>query len=51
MRRISKRKLRRRQNAKLSTVLEVFRGAPRLDYARLRKDLDAIADPNPNPLA
>ena len=33
----------------LATVLEIFRGAPRLDYRRLRKDLDAIADPDPRP--
>ncbi|HEY2475914.1 MAG TPA: hypothetical protein VGI19_14085 [Candidatus Cybelea sp.] len=51
MRRTSQRKRRGRQNAKLSTVLEIFRGAPRLDYARLRKDLDALADPDPKPLA
>lgn len=41
--------LRRRHGARLSTVLEIFRGAPRLDYARLREDLDAIADSNPSP--
>lgn len=39
--------LRRRGNARLATVLEIFRGAPRVDYTRLRKDLDAIADPDP----
>jgi hypothetical protein len=30
-------------------VLEIFRGAPRVDYKRLRKDLDAIADADPTP--
>jgi prevent-host-death family protein len=43
--------LRRRSNARLATVLEIFRGAPRVDYRRLRKDLDAIADPDPRPRA
>jgi antitoxin (DNA-binding transcriptional repressor) of toxin-antitoxin stability system len=41
--------LRRRQNARLATVLQIFRGAPRVDYKRMRRDLDAIADPNPRP--
>jgi antitoxin (DNA-binding transcriptional repressor) of toxin-antitoxin stability system len=40
--------LRRRQNASLATVLEIFRGAPRVDYKRFRKDLDVLADPNPH---
>lgn len=26
-------------------VLEAFRGAPRIDYAQFRADLDAVADP------
>jgi prevent-host-death family protein len=43
--------LRRRRGARLATVLEIFRGAPRIDYRRLRKDLDTIADPNPKPRA
>jgi antitoxin (DNA-binding transcriptional repressor) of toxin-antitoxin stability system len=43
--------LRRRGSARLATVLEIFRGAPRVNYARLRKDLDAIADPDPRPRA
>jgi antitoxin (DNA-binding transcriptional repressor) of toxin-antitoxin stability system len=41
--------LRRRHGARLATVLEIFRGAPRLDYRRLRDDLDAVADPDPTP--
>lgn len=43
--------LRRRRNARLATILEIFRSAPRVDYHRLRKDLDAIADPDPRPRA
>jgi prevent-host-death family protein len=43
--------LRRRRSARIATVLEIFRGAPRVDYRRLRKDLDAIADPDPRPRA
>ena len=43
--------LRRRRNARLATVLEIFRGAPRVNYRRLRKDLDAIADSDPRPRA
>lgn len=43
--------LRRRQNAGLATVLEIFRGAARVDYARLRKDLDRLARPDPKPRA
>jgi prevent-host-death family protein len=41
--------LRRRRNAGLATVLEIFRGAPRVDYGRLRRDLDAVADSDPRP--
>ena len=41
--------LRRRRNARLATILEIFRGAPHVDYKRLRRDLDAIADPDPRP--
>ena len=41
--------LRRQRGAGLATVLEIFRGAPRVDYPRLRKDLDDIADPDPRP--
>jgi antitoxin (DNA-binding transcriptional repressor) of toxin-antitoxin stability system len=41
--------LRRRPNATLTTVLEIFRGAPHVDYLRLRKDLDALADPDARP--
>jgi antitoxin (DNA-binding transcriptional repressor) of toxin-antitoxin stability system len=41
--------LRRRRNARLPTVLEIFRGAPRLDYKRFRRDLDALADPSAHP--
>ncbi|HLY01144.1 MAG TPA: hypothetical protein VKR56_01460 [Candidatus Cybelea sp.] len=43
--------LRRRRNARLATVVEIFRGAPRVDYRRLRKDLDTVADPDPRPRA
>jgi antitoxin (DNA-binding transcriptional repressor) of toxin-antitoxin stability system len=43
--------LRRRRDARLATVLEIFRRAPRVDYKRLRKDLDAVADPDPRPRA
>jgi prevent-host-death family protein len=43
--------LRRRRGARLATVLEIFRCAPKVDYRRLRKDLDAIADPSAEPRA
>jgi antitoxin (DNA-binding transcriptional repressor) of toxin-antitoxin stability system len=43
--------LRRRHDARLATVLEIFRCAPRVDYVRLRKDLDRLADPDPRPRA
>jgi prevent-host-death family protein len=43
--------LRRRRGARLATVLEIFRSAPKVDYRRLRKDLDAIADPSAEPRA
>ena len=43
--------LRRRRNARLATVMEIFRGAPRVHYGCLRKDLDAIANPDPTPRA
>jgi antitoxin (DNA-binding transcriptional repressor) of toxin-antitoxin stability system len=43
--------LRRRRDARLATVVEIFRGAPRVDYKRLRKDIDAVADPDPRPRA
>ena len=33
----------------VDTVTAVYRGAPRLDYARLRKDLDARVDQDPTP--
>ena len=41
--------LRRRRSARLATVLEIFRGAPHVDYKRLRRDLDALADPDAKP--
>ena len=41
--------LRRRRSARLATVLEIFRGAPRVSYKRLRKDLDSVANPDPTP--
>lgn len=41
--------LRRRDNARLATVLEIFRGAPPVSYRRLRRDLDAVAHPDPEP--
>jgi antitoxin (DNA-binding transcriptional repressor) of toxin-antitoxin stability system len=43
--------LRRRRTARLATVLEIFRGAPRVDYKRLRRDLDKVANPDPKPRA
>jgi antitoxin (DNA-binding transcriptional repressor) of toxin-antitoxin stability system len=43
--------LRQRQSVRLATVLEIFRGAPRVSYARLSKDLDRIARPDPKPRA
>lgn len=43
--------LRRRSDARLATVLEIFRGAARVDYKRLRRDLDAVADPDAKPRA
>jgi prevent-host-death family protein len=33
----------------VDTVTAVFRGAPRLGYARVRKDLDARVDQDPTP--
>ena len=41
--------LRRRRGARLATVLEIFRSAPRTDARRFRKDLDAIAGQDPKP--
>jgi len=39
----------RRRNARLETVLQIFRSAPRIDYKRLRRDLDAFADAGTRP--
>jgi len=41
--------LRQRAGARLATVLEIFRGAPRVNYKRLRKDLDSFANSDPTP--
>lgn len=41
--------LRRHRFVAAETALAIFRGAPGVDYAALRADLDAIADPDRNP--
>jgi prevent-host-death family protein len=33
----------------VETVTAMFRAAPRLDYARVRKDLDSTVDQDPTP--
>jgi prevent-host-death family protein len=43
--------LRRRRFVPRDEVLEAFRGAPRIDYERLRADLDAVVDQDPTPRA
>lgn len=39
--------LRDRYFVPSNVVLEAFKGAPNIDYKRLRADLDAVADPSP----
>ncbi len=41
--------LRRRRFVPMDTVLAVFKGAAPVDYSRLRRDLDAVADQDPEP--
>jgi antitoxin (DNA-binding transcriptional repressor) of toxin-antitoxin stability system len=43
--------LRRHRFVAAETALAIFRGAPGLDYATLRADLDAIADADRTPRA
>jgi prevent-host-death family protein len=43
--------LERRRFVPRDEVLEAFRGAPRIDYRRLRADLDAVVDQDPTPRA
>jgi prevent-host-death family protein len=43
------RPLHRRRFVRAEVVLEMFRGAPHVDYDELRADLDAIADPTAEP--
>lgn len=43
--------LKRRQFVPKDEVLEAFRGAPEVDYDRLRADLDAVVDQDPTPRA
>jgi prevent-host-death family protein len=45
------RPLQRRRFVSRDEVLEAFRGAPRIDYHRLRADLDAVVDQDPTPRA
>lgn len=41
--------VRRQQFVNASLVAAIFRDAPGIDGNRLRRDLDALADPGPNP--
>lgn len=41
--------MRRRRFVAAETVVALFRAAPPVDYARLRADLDAIADQDATP--
>ncbi|MGH9080399.1 MAG: type II toxin-antitoxin system Phd/YefM family antitoxin [Acidimicrobiales bacterium] len=43
--------LRRHRFVSADTAIAMFRGAPSVDLARLRADLDSIASQNPNPRA
>lgn len=45
------RPLRRQRMVDAQAATAVFRGAPRVDYARLRCDLDAVADQGTDPRA
>lgn len=41
--------LRRRRFVPAETAMAVFRGAPSVDYERLRKDLDAVVSQDAQP--
>jgi antitoxin (DNA-binding transcriptional repressor) of toxin-antitoxin stability system len=43
--------LRKRVFVPAETVLAAFAGAPRVSFARLRKDVDAVIDQDPTPRA
>lgn len=43
--------LRRHRFVTTETALAMFRGAPSVDYERLRKDLDAVASQDAEPRA
>ena len=43
--------LRRKRFIPTDMLIEQFTGAPPVDLDRLRRDLDAIADPDPTPRA
>jgi antitoxin (DNA-binding transcriptional repressor) of toxin-antitoxin stability system len=43
--------LRRHRFVPAETALAMFRGAPSVDLARLRDDLDRVASPDPSPRA
>ena len=43
--------LRRPRFVPKSAALDAFRGAARVNFARFRADLDAVADQNPMPRA
>ena len=43
--------LKRRRFVPKDEVLEAFSGAPKVDYDRLRADLDAVVDQDPTPRA
>lgn len=45
------RPYRRRRFVPTDELIELFRGAPRVDYRRLRADLDALVDQDPLPRA
>jgi antitoxin (DNA-binding transcriptional repressor) of toxin-antitoxin stability system len=41
--------LRKRQFVSVDLVKAVFEGAPRIDFARFRADVDAVLDQDPSP--
>jgi antitoxin (DNA-binding transcriptional repressor) of toxin-antitoxin stability system len=43
--------LRRHRFVSADAALAMFRGAPSIDLARLRRDLDSVASQDPNPRA
>jgi len=43
--------LRRHRFVSADAALAMFRGAPSIDLARLRRDLDSVATQDPNPRA